>query len=181
MTLSAESDPVEQTSLLLDGPSGMLRTAEVSDCGTYRWTLTREWNAKLPRVGFVMLNPSTADAEHDDPTLRRCVGFARQWGYGSLVVRNLYALRATDPTQLWQHDAPIGWRTPAVLTACAQDALTICAWGAHGQRHNRGANVAAVLRRNHVALFHLGITKTGQPRHPLYLPGSQKPIEWSAP
>lgn len=67
-------------------PGEMQRLAEVSSCGTYRWWLSRSWDERLPRVGWIMLNPSTADAEHDDPTIRRCIGFARAWGYGSLYL-----------------------------------------------------------------------------------------------
>ncbi len=84
----------------------MTKGAAFDSTGTYRYALWREWDASAPRLGFVLLNPSTADAENDDPTLRRCMGFARAWGYGSLQIVNLFAYRATVPDALrWVADA----------------------------------------------------------------------------
>lgn len=160
------------------------RSAQLSLCGTYRWELRRWWSEpghQPERVlGWIMLNPSTADGHEDDPTIRRCVAFAKTWGYDGIVVRNLYALRATNPTELWQHRDPVGDSNGAYLTDCAADALTVCAWGAHGERHNRGRNIRAWMNLRDIPLHHLGLTKSGQPRHPLYLPGSLTPTPWPA-
>jgi len=91
----------------------VVRSAVLSDCGTYRYSLTRRWSPG-PLLGWVMLNPSRADALVDDPTIRRCVGFARRWGFAGIVVRNLYALRATDPRELSRHPAPVGRTTTPI-------------------------------------------------------------------
>src|SRR5262249_14212908 len=96
------------------------RAAVISDCGRYRYSLTRRWgDAAEPRALFVMLNPSTADAEQDDPTIRRCIGFAKAWGMGSLEVVNLYALRATDPAALLSAPDPIGPKNDTMITSAA--------------------------------------------------------------
>lgn len=140
--------------------------ATISDCGTYRYELWRNWRDDV-RVNFVMLNPSTADAIQDDPTIRRCVGFAKGWGFGGMVVTNLYALRATDPREVAKHGAPIGPDNDTYLfTRAATSALVVLAWGVHGGP--RGDTVATMLRVFRPGC--IGRTKTGHPRHPLYLP-----------
>lgn len=154
----------------------ILRRAVLSDCGTYRYELIRRWDVTLPRVGWIMLNPSTADAEQDDPTIRRCIGFAKSWGYGGIVVRNLYALRATDPRALWNHPSPVGPDNDSYLLDAVDDLVTVCAWGAHGRR---GDAVINALSDAGAALYHLGLTKAGKPRHPLYLKGDLTPIRLS--
>ncbi len=140
--------------------------AIISPCGTYRHRLTRRWSAG-PTCGFIMLNPSTADAEHDDPTLRRCIGFAKREGCGGLIVANLYQLRATDPRELRRHPDPTG---PAaddylLLAAAETSGPLIAGWGAKGG--DRAGYVAAMLGRS---LLCLGRTKDGHPIHPLYRP-----------
>ncbi len=154
----------------------VLKMARLSPCGTYRYSLNRRWDIGRPRVGWIMLNPSTADAEVDDPTIRRCMGFARSWGYGGIVVRNLYALRATDPRELRKHSDPIG--PDNLLDECASDPLTIAAWGAHGAWRDRGNSVRSLLNRIGIPLYHLGLTKDGHPRHPLYLKADLQPTLW---
>jgi hypothetical protein len=151
--------------------------------GEYRYELRRCWGSALPnhQVGFVMLNPSTADADQDDPTIRRCVAFAKAWGYGGIVVRNLYALRATDPAELWTHPDPIGSHNHTFLANCLTDALTVCAWGAHGARNNRARDFSSWFREFGRPLYHLGLTAAGQPRHPLYLKATTRPIRWETP
>jgi hypothetical protein len=135
--------------------------------------LRRAWDRKLPTVLFVALNPSTADAISDDPTIRRCIGFARSWGFGKLVVANLFALRSTDPSVLVDADDPIGPKNDWWLRTLSKKAeLTIAAWGIHGALHDRAAHVLPMLRSVH----HLGRTRAGHPRHPLYLRGSCLPI-----
>jgi hypothetical protein len=115
--------------------------AELSPCRRYRYRLWRRWSDG-PVVNFVMLNPSTADAEQDDPTVRRCVGFAKSWGAGGLVVTNLYALRSTDPKALWTADDPVGPENAFHLGSGALGADTVvCAWGAEGARNGRGNEV----------------------------------------
>ncbi len=146
----------------------MYRTAEISPDGLYRYLLGRRWG-EGPRATFVMLNPSTADAEQDDPTIRRCVGFAKSWGMGAVQVANLYALRSTDPAALWRAADPVGPDNDAVLTACAmvhEGAPLVAAWGAHAKpRRVRHVLQLPGFERLQV----LGVTKSGQPRHPLYL------------
>lgn len=111
-----------------------------------------------------MLNPSTADGTQDDPTLRRCLGFARDWGYGSLTVANLYAYRATDPAELKQVADPVGPECDYYLQRCAEEAsLVMAAWGMHAQP-GRVAQVRSILGPGVMAL---AWTKAGQPRHPL--------------
>ena len=113
----------------------LLRRAVLSECGSYRYALTREW-ADGKCVAWLMLNPSTADADIDDPTIRRCIGFARQWGYGRLVVVNLFALRATDPRVLVRNADPVGSKNDFYIAKAMKEAQeVICAWGC--QQHLR--------------------------------------------
>jgi len=156
---------------------GTERSAVLSDCGIYRYSLTRRWSPG-PLLGWVMLNPSIADALVDDPTIRRCVGFARRWGFAGIVVRNLYALRATDPRELARHPAPVGPDNHTHLDAAAGDALTVCAWGARGG--TRGVDVAAQLDERGAHLVCLGLTVGAQPRHPLRLAAALDPVAYAA-
>ncbi|MCQ4189429.1 DUF1643 domain-containing protein [Methylocystis suflitae] len=152
------------------------RAAVISACGAYRYSLTRRWSG-APLLPFVMLNPSTADAKEDDPTIRRCIGFARREGAGGLIVANLYGLRSPSPEALWSARDPIGpenWRTLVGLAAqaIAQSLPIICAWGAQV----RGDRVDEALRMFHASgarLACLGRTRRGAPRHPLYVRASQ--------
>lgn len=165
--------------LALDiGPHGMQRAAEISECGRYRYLLGRRWGDEST-VAFIMLNPSTADAETDDPTIRRCIGFARSWGYGGLVVGNLYAWRCTQPADLWKAADPIGpandYNLMLVAASCDQ---IVAAWGAHA-RPDRIAAVQALPGMG--GLTALATTQAGQPRHPLYLAGNLTPKPWEAP
>ena len=109
------------------------RSAAISSCGTYRWWLRRRFTrgGSEKAVCFLMLNPSTADAERDDPTIRRCMGFARAWGYSVLEVRNLFAWRATHPRELLTATDPTGGpRGDRELRAVAKADLVVAAWGA---------------------------------------------------
>lgn len=140
----------------------------------YRYTLSRMWDATRPQVAFVMLNPSTADAHQDDPTIRRCVGFAKQWGFGRLAVVNLFAYRATRPADLLIADDPVGEDNDAhLLNACRASETIVCAWGNHGAHRGRDAAVCALLED--FPLMCLGLTQRGQPRHPLYV-GYAQPL-----
>ena len=147
----------------------------------YRYLLTRTWGAG-PTAAWIMLNPSTADAFADDPTIRRCVAFSRREGCGSLIVTNLYSLRATDPAALLDHPDPVGPLGDQYLTAPARlhAGLVIAAWGTGGASGGRGSSAAALLRDIGVQLHCLGTTKDGHPKHPLYVRGDT-PIERYAP
>jgi hypothetical protein len=154
-------------------PAAVQSTATLSPCGLYRYDLTRSWDRARPRALFVMLNPSTADATQDDPTIRRCVGFARAWGCGGIVVCNLFALRSTDPKALYRHADPVGPDNDAtLLDRAAMAKLTVCAWGAHGHLRGRGRTVAKLLAAAKMPMHCLGLTKTGHPLHPLFVPGA---------
>ena len=132
-------------------------------------------------VAFVGLNPSTADETLDDPTIRRCKRFARDWGFGRLVMANAYAWRSTDPDGLWSVDDPAGPDNNAHLEAIARDVeLVVCAWGVHA-KPDRVAAVLAVLARAGRQPHALRTTKSGAPSHPLYLPASLTPVPWSPP
>lgn len=147
--------------------------AMISEDGRYRYTLEREWDRAKPTAVFVMLNPSTADANADDPTIRRCRGFAQALGYGGLVVANLFAYRATDPSDLLYVEDPVGPENDAMILALAArgDGRVICAWGAGGTLLQRGRTVLAMLRKAGYTPMRLGEpTNGGSPRHPLYLP-----------
>lgn len=141
--------------------------ATFDSTGAYRYALWRVWDAAKPRVTFILLNPSTADATHDDPTIRRCIGFGRAWGYGRLDVVNLFAYRATHPNVLKMATDPIGPENNAhIAQAAVENDSVVAAWGNHGQWLERGQQVLRMLNRT---IYCLGITQQGQPRHPLYV------------
>ncbi|MDX1418627.1 MAG: DUF1643 domain-containing protein [Rubricoccaceae bacterium] len=151
--------------------------AEFSRCGRYRYLLTRTWDPARERVVFIGLNPSTADATRDDPTIRRIVGFARRWGAGGVDVLNLFAYRATDPRAMKAAADPVGPENDRYLAAyagCA--AVTVAAWGVHGAHRGRAEAVAAWLGD----LRCLGTTRAGHPRHPLYLRRNTPLQRWTA-
>lgn len=156
--------------------------AVISDDGLYRYELIRRWGDD-PMLEFVMLNPSTADASTDDPTLRRCVGFAKQWGYGAVVVHNLFAYRASSPSVLVNVDDPIGPKNRAYL-GNEIGHCTIVGWGANpaavGWWNGYPRDITAALTKRKLLLC-LGLTANGQPRHPLYVPSATHPIEWKRP
>lgn len=162
----------------LFGPAG--NNALLSECGTYRYELSRtwDWDSQLPVVGWVMLNPSTADATVDDPTIRRCMRFARRWGYGGIVVRNLFALRATNPRELRHHPNPVGPDNHLYLLSAVHDAFTVCAWGSHPLAIEPGAQLVTKLTATCVDVRCLGTTKNGHPRHPLYVRGDAEPVAY---
>lgn len=158
-----------------DAPS----TAVYSDCEKYRYSLTRTWDAEARRVLFVMLNPSTATEVQNDPTVERCERRARHLGYGGFQVTNIFAWRATDPKDMRAAADPVGPRNDETLrTGVAWADEIIAAWGVHGAHLDRGPAVAALLHGLGKPLFHLGLSKDGHPRHPLYLPYAQRPEIW---
>ncbi len=147
--------------------TGLEQGATFDATGTYRYLLWRTWNPAADRVLFVMLNPSTADATRDDPTIRRCIAFARAWGHGGVEVVNLFAWRSTSPSLLRIAPDPVGPDNDRVLMdACGRAARIVFAWGNHGSFWGRDRQVKSLLGGQ---TFCLGFTRTGQPRHPLYL------------
>lgn len=160
----------------------MIRAALISDCGRYRYRLTRTWGPG-PTAVIVMLNPSTADGTQDDPTIRRCVTFARAWDCGSLTVVNLYAWRATKRADLWLAPDPVGpdnneHLRDAASAAQETDAPLVGAWGGFAT----AARITDVLALPGMGrLTALAVTKAGQPKHPLYLQANLTPTPWAAP
>lgn len=153
------------------------RDAVISDCGKYRYLLRRTWDHDKPRCLYLMLNPSTADAEVDDATIRSCIRLAKGLGYGSFEVINLFAYRSTDPKALFSAPDPIGERNDDIIEAAmGRCDLAICAWGAHPMAEERGTYVYRMLREQRPAVFCFGRTKLGSPKHPLYIK-SGTPLE----
>jgi hypothetical protein len=155
--------------------------AVISDCGRFRYLLTRRFaSVDGPAVTFIMLNPSTADAANDDPTIRRCMAYAQRWGHGSLFVVNLFALRSTSSREI-SECAGVGVdpRGPDnllyVRRACSTGEV-VCAWGNHGAFEHAGARMIEWLRDQGVTPLALRMTKAGHPAHPLYLPGDLQPL-----
>ena len=155
----------------------MNRSAEISEDGLYRYRLDRWWGDGA-RVLWIMLNPSTADAEVDDPTIRRCIGFTKAWGYDGLTVVNMYPFRATKPADLrrWLRrggDAvALNKNSDVTLKLRRAAPLVIAAWGANADFNP--------IDDFWTDVYHLGRTGGGQPRHPLFVLGDTKPIPWAA-
>lgn len=156
----------------------MKSSAVLSPCGLYRYRLDRVWDETLPPVCWVMLNPSTADADADDPTIRRCMGFAERWGYGGNRVVNVYALRSADPKRLWEAGDPVGPENDqSIIDACAGE-RTIVAWCTNAKL-DRVKAVLSLLAPNALMVECLVVTKNGHPKHPLYVRGDVKPVAFS--
>ncbi len=150
--------------------------ANFSRCCRFRYTLWRRWDPARPLVMIIGLNPSTADARQTDPTIRRCIGFARDWGYGGVVVTNLFAFRATYPADLKASIDPVGPRNDAWIRRMArQVSLIVAAWGNDGAWAGRSVHVQRMLRGR---LHCLRINAGGEPAHPLYLPAGLAPQPW---
>ncbi|MEZ5776764.1 MAG: DUF1643 domain-containing protein [Paracoccaceae bacterium] len=149
--------------------AGTRSRALYSECGAYRYLLTRDWGGG-GRILYVLLNPSTATEERNDPTVERCERRARRAGYGGFAVANIFAFRATDPGDLKRAEEPVGKRNDEVLLRAAAKARRIvCGWGNHGAHLERGDAVLRLLRTHGGMLWHLGLTSAGRPRHPLYV------------
>lgn len=163
-----------------DAPS----VAVYSDCEAYRYLLTRVWDVNAPRALFIMLNPSTATEVQNDPTVERCERRARALGFGAFRVTNIFAYRVTDPKVMRAQPDPVGPENDAAIlgsldwVAGPQDRI-VCAWGAHGAHLDRGAAVEALLRGSRRDLYHLGLTKAGAPKHPLYIGYDRQPELWT--
>lgn len=156
-----------------DQPTILRTGATFSRCERYRFDLFRIWDESKPKVMFVGLNPSTADATKNDPTVTRCIRYAQSWGYGGMHMMNIFAFRATDPSDMKAEPEPIGTDTDEWLLKVEQEsALTLVAWGNHGAHLNRAAQVCTLLSELHC----LKQNKNGYPAHPLYLKASLTPI-----
>jgi hypothetical protein len=153
----------------------MLRHADISSCGRYRYTLRRTWGNTSSRVTFLMLNPSTADAEVDDPTILKCIALAQHWDYGELSVVNMYAWRSTSPLGLLVIADPVGPENDQRLAdAFYQSNRIVLAWGRHERLGSMLAARSFVVRRilrekagGEIGV--LGRNEDGSPKHPLYL------------
>ncbi len=158
----------------------MDRSATFDETGAYRYQLGRRWDDyNLRNLCFIMLNPSTADAFEEDPTIRRCIGFAKRFGFPSLTVVNLFAMRATDPKELKHAMDPVGERNDQyICDAVTNSTKVVCAWGVHGAMRDRNQEVLKLITELPRELRHFGLTKEGHPKHPLYLPKEAKLYEF---
>lgn len=159
-----------------DAPS----TAVYSDCERYRYMLTRTWDQAGKRALFIMLNPSTATEVQNDPTVERCERRARALGFGAFRVLNIFAWRDTDPRAMRRAADPVGPENDQAIRESVDWAdQVICAWGTHGEHLARGAAVETLLRQTGKPLYHLGLSKAGHPKHPLYIAYTQQPELWT--
>ena len=146
------------------------RTATFDSSGDYRYQLERRWAKKGREVTFVMLNPSSADATKDDPTLRACIQFAQRWAFGSLTVVNLFGYRTAHPEVLKQVDDPVGEENDAYVVAAVERAQqVVLAWGNYGGWLERDRAILSLLRPHCTKLRYLKLNRSGHPRHPLYI------------
>lgn len=152
----------------------MTSSASFSPCRIYRYELWRSWNTGGKVCMFIGLNPSTADESKDDPTIRRCIRFAQDWGYDELCMTNLFAFRATDPKVMKAAPSPIGPDNDATLLRLSTNAaVVVAAWGVHGDHRDRARQVLGMIPN----LTALRLTKDGTPSHPLYLPANLSPFK----
>ena len=159
-------------------PSG----ATFSSCRRWRYLLWRRWDQARPAANFLMLNPSTADEVKLDPTCSRARDYAARWGYGALIVTNVFGWRATDPDDMKAAKDPVGpGNDAAIVQAAKESVLVVCAWGNHGGHLFRSREILGKLKANNISLHTLRVNANGEPAHPLYLPGSLKPTSWAGP
>lgn len=156
-------------------PSASEPSAILSPCRTYRYTLTRQWSGGAGTINFIGLNPSTADETQDDPTIRRCTGFAKSWGFARFVMLNLFAFRATDPKEMMRAADPVGPDNNAHIARHVAINDTVAAWGNGGWYRGRGPFIHDIYPQ----LMMLRLTGSGHPAHPLYLPKTLRPQAWS--
>ena len=149
-------------------------TAEFSKDRIHRYALWRTWQKSKQIAMFIGLNPSTADEIKNDPTVTRCINYAEHWGYGGMIMANIFAFRATDPTIMKNAADPVGSENNSWLVKLAHNAdLIVAAWGNHGEFMERGLEVLRLLKD--FQLYCLDMNKTRQPKHPLYCPANLKP------
>jgi len=163
---------IEQLPLLDVSGSG----AQFSFDRRYRYKLWREWDSTKGCVAFIGLNPSTADEKKNDPTVTRCINYAKAWGDGRLVMLNIFSFMATDPKEMKNYHEPVGPdNDEAILAVASQADLVVVCWGAHGAHLDRGMRVATLLAARDVEMTCLGTTTAGHPKHPLYLKKTIQP------
>ena len=151
----------------------MKKDAKLSDCRKYRYALWRTWDDAKPYAMIVGLNPSTADETQDDPTLTKCIKFAKSWGYGGVCMANLFAFRATDPSDMKASSDPIGLENDVWLVKLSEGAgIVVAAWGDDGSHLGRASAIKAKLPN----LSCIKMNKSGEPSHPLYLNGGLIPV-----
>jgi hypothetical protein len=156
-------------------------SAVFSDDGVYRYRLARRWGEGAA-VLWVMLNPSTADATRDDPTIRRCIGFSRAWGFGGMEAVNLFALRATEPVVVRGHPEPVGAENDRhIAEAAAGAGVVVVAWGAFTFARERAREATKLIAGLGLPVVCLGRTASGAPRHPLYAPGRARRVRFRLP
>jgi hypothetical protein len=150
-----------------------------SRCRKWRYLLWRRWEARRPVANFLMLNPSTADALRLDPSCTRARSYAERWGFGALIVTNLFGWRSSDPLAMKASADPVGGANDAaILRAARESAIVVCAWGNHGAHLERSARIVDRLRSAGIALHVLRVNGGGEPAHPLYLPRCLEPLPW---
>lgn len=166
---------------LTDEIDALDKGALFSPCRRWRYLLWRRWEPEQPVCVFVGLNPSTADESVDDPTIRRCIRYAMDWGYGSMWMLNLFAFRATDPQEMRAADLnALGPRNNEYLLQAGRAAdLAVAAWGVHGTHMDRERRVLHMFAEAKIDLHALGLSKDGHPRHPLYMRRDLEPFPWS--
>lgn len=154
--------------------------AIISECEKYRYELSRIWDESKDLCAFIMLNPSTADASEDDPTIRRDMGFARSWGFGGIVVFNLFAFRATSPGDLKKAGRPFGQENYNYLLKAIKYPQVIAAWGTQAVAVDPNLVEDWTNRLKKAGnCFHLGLTRGGHPKHPLYLRSDTERTQWT--
>jgi hypothetical protein len=159
---------------------GVEKSAILSGDRKYRYVLRRRWDLAKPNVMFIGLNPSTADENEDDPTIRRCIAFAKSWGFGGLVMVNLFAWRSTMPLGLWDTPDPIGPDNAIhLIDGKYSSSLHIAAWGDGKLVNKLDPERVAAVRALLDDLYYLKLNKDGTPGHPLYLKGNLLPQLWS--
>jgi hypothetical protein len=153
--------------------------ATFSSCRRWRYLLWRRWDESKPVANFLMLNPSTADEVKLDPTCARARDYAERWGYGALIVTNVFGWRATDPSEMKAARDPVGPDNDAAIVRAAREAaIVVCAWGNHGAHQERSVSVVKLLGNKKIKLHALRVNANGEPAHPLYLPGKLNPLSW---
>jgi hypothetical protein len=153
--------------------ASMDKGASFSPCRKYRYSLWRIWDRQLPKVMFIGLNPSTANEAQDDPTIRRVMGFAKEWGFGGVYMANLFAWVTPHPYELLTCPDPIGdndFELAQTIRICDKH---VFAWGAFAEAKNRAAHVVSSINGR---CYALAINKDGSPKHPLYVKGGTTPI-----
>jgi hypothetical protein len=159
------------------------KSAVFSPCMRYRYCLTRVWNhiaSEAGVVSFIGLNPSTADETVNDPTVARCIQYAKSWGMDGMMMLNLFAYRATDPKVMKTQEEPVGLSNDTFLESSVEhSAIVVAAWGTHGAHLERDRAVMKLLARFQIKC--LGVTKDGHPKHPLYLRKNLTPMLFRTP